>query len=217
VTSLPDLGHIAHGSLSGEEVAAYEGALARHYGEPVRPVSRYCKAFETWARALDERKERVEALSDDDPRKQPETNDALTKIADLSFLIALSIRKSNLLYRLIYEDQPLRTEMCPEHQGRWSGCVWDEYCECMDGYDVTGWLPNHRLSTAELLSRFAKARGGFATWSIHLPASPDYDEDEPTVATALGKKARGRDVAEAARRLASALREDGFVAEEWQP
>lgn len=54
----------------------------------------------------------------------------------------LAIYKSNLLSRLIYSGEQLRTTPCPKHKGRWSGCVWDAQCECMCGSNVTGWLPN---------------------------------------------------------------------------
>jgi hypothetical protein len=53
------------------------------------------------------------------------------------------IRKSNLLNRLLYQGQKLRTRMCPVHQGRWSGCAWEALpCGCQNGAgaNVTGWL-----------------------------------------------------------------------------
>jgi hypothetical protein len=56
------------------------------------------------------------------------------------------IAKSCLLWRLIYDGQELRTVPCPVHEGHWSGCAWPEkpedVCACMDGSNVTGWLPN---------------------------------------------------------------------------
>ncbi len=59
--------------------------------------------------------------------------------------------KSNLLYRLIYLGERLRTEKCPVHDGHWVGCAFGTYCDCQkvidpeDGlvyYDsnVCGWL-----------------------------------------------------------------------------
>ena len=95
-------------------------------GDPIRPVSEYCKAFDTWARVISE--------SDD---KQ------LQEIAENSFAIRLAISKSNLLYRLIYLGEDLRTEKCPIHKGTWSGygnCQNDPPCN--SGLDITGWLPN---------------------------------------------------------------------------
>ena len=60
--------------------------------------------------------------------------------------VFMQIRKSNLLARLLYDGQALRTMPCPEHKGHWSGCKWPkdpkDLCPCMDGCNVTGWLPN---------------------------------------------------------------------------
>ena len=49
----------------------------------------------------------------------------------------LAASKSNLLGRLVYGEQDVRTEMCPTHKGHWSG-LDDGSCKC--GH--TGWLPN---------------------------------------------------------------------------
>jgi hypothetical protein len=50
----------------------------------------------------------------------------------------LYIVKSNLLDRLVYGGEPLRTRMCPKHKGKWSGLPSPgNDCEC----DLTGWLP----------------------------------------------------------------------------
>lgn len=56
--------------------------------------------------------------------------------------LRLTIRKSCLLKRLVYFGQPLRTERCPVHRGRWSGIRMercphgcDKLCGC-----TTGWL-----------------------------------------------------------------------------
>jgi len=52
------------------------------------------------------------------------------------------IHKSNLLHRLLYQGQKLRSRPCPEHKGTWSGCHWEALpCGCQDGSNVTGWLP----------------------------------------------------------------------------
>ena len=57
--------------------------------------------------------------------------------------VFLQISNSNLLWRLIYQGEELRKEMCPVHKGTWSGYGFDEpYCECQHGFDITGWLPN---------------------------------------------------------------------------
>jgi hypothetical protein len=60
--------------------------------------------------------------------------------------IRLSISKSNLLWRLMYGGEEIRTRPCPIHKGKWSGCnlAEDTACKglCMSGHNVTGWLPN---------------------------------------------------------------------------
>jgi hypothetical protein len=57
--------------------------------------------------------------------------------------VFLQIRKSNLLARLIYGGQQVRTRPCPVHKGHWSGCAWEKLaCGCLDGCNITGWLPN---------------------------------------------------------------------------
>jgi hypothetical protein len=67
------------------------------------------------------------------------------------------IAKSNLLYRLLYLGERLRTEPCPRHRGVWSGYKDSApFCDCQYlesgtvGFDVTGWLP---VNIAELRAR----------------------------------------------------------------
>lgn len=56
--------------------------------------------------------------------------------------LVTAVEHSNLLARLIYGQEPLRTVMCPKHKGKWSGCNFSkEPCACQCGADVTGWLP----------------------------------------------------------------------------
>lgn len=100
--------------------------LSEHFHQPVMPVSRYCDALETWMR-------QVVALNRDP--QTPEWSHGHRYFTILSN-IATDIRKSNLLWRLIYAGEPLRTEPCPKHQGRWSGIL-----PCEHGCDSTGWLP----------------------------------------------------------------------------
>ena len=96
----------------------------RDLGEPVVEVARVCKAFSQWGEASGR-------------NEWPNWFEAM---------------KSNLLFRLLYLREPLRTEKCPKHDGRWSGCSWSKpYCDCQKVIDpvtghvvydsnVTGWL-----------------------------------------------------------------------------
>lgn len=116
--------------------------LEKYYGEPVMPVSQYCKAFRTWAECL------VEA----DKEAQAEGKNPSHGLRFVQHLpeILLAIQKSNLLFRLIYMKLPARKKKCPVHKGSWSGCVWgDDVCECVVGSNVTGWLPDDEEGEAE--------------------------------------------------------------------
>lgn len=104
------------------------------------PVSRYCQAFETWAKALQEKRDRAKEGKDNDYHTE-ENPDPLWRVADQVPYVAIAIYKSNLLSRLIYGSQRLRSTPCPKHKGHWSGYGWGKECECQDGNDITGWLP----------------------------------------------------------------------------
>lgn len=121
--------------MTDEEAEALLYQLSRHFNQPVQPVGRYCAALRVWENAVNDR-----AVRTRDP------DDA--KFAEMVSRVFLQISKSNLLSRLIYDGESLRTEPCPVHQGRWSGCVWDDQpCPCQAtqagqfGINVTGWLP----------------------------------------------------------------------------
>lgn len=105
-------------------------------GVPVMPVTFFCEALETWARVLGE---------SHPTERYPKENDERRVNADRASGVFLQIRKSNLLWRMIYCGEPLRKDRCPEHKGRWSGCNLpeDTSCKgvCMFGGNVTGWLP----------------------------------------------------------------------------
>lgn len=51
----------------------------------------------------------------------------------------LAIHKSNLLARLIYSGEKLRTQRCPEHDGKWSGIEWSD-SRCPHKCQLTGWV-----------------------------------------------------------------------------
>lgn len=116
-------------SLTPEQVAEYEAALTRHYGEPVRPVSVYCDAFRAWAKALHARE------TNDAPDARDANLDRVGRLVNDPGL-SLAIAKSSMLGRLIYGGETLRTVLCPEHKGVWCGIG-----VCRYGCDHTGWLP----------------------------------------------------------------------------
>lgn len=53
--------------------------------------------------------------------------------------VFLQIRKSNLLARLLYNGEKLRTKMCPEHKGKWTGIEWGNN-RCPPNCQLTGWI-----------------------------------------------------------------------------
>lgn len=121
-----------------DEAAHLRARLEEIEGEPVRAVSEYCNAFRAWRDAIAQRVER----EPEDSENQRWT-DYLEALDELH----LPIVKSNLLARLIYGGEELRTEPCPEHKGHWSGCVWEDLpCGCVVGANVTGWLPPQPIS-----------------------------------------------------------------------
>jgi len=152
--------------LTPEQAEAMLERLSAHYKVPVMPVTRYCDSLRTWRRAQHDRatRLRIELFPGidgppDDPetqkikdgywvwRKGPELGDLNYRLMELRRLekstvalddADLQIRKSNLLARLIYGGQKLRTQMCPEHKGEWTGPRPDP---CPHGCGFTGWLP----------------------------------------------------------------------------
>lgn len=147
--------------LSDDEVKDMLGRLARHFGEPVMPIGQYCAALRLWHSALTQKVERLQAAKDRGEKtiaasavwgRDVETTlrDA-RDFADKVSFVFLQISKSNLLARLLYSGESLRSELCPVHQGFWSGCTWhdkdEDNCACQRMQDgsidsnVTGWLP----------------------------------------------------------------------------
>jgi hypothetical protein len=117
-----------------EWVEEAEAKLAKYYGESVRPISQYCQAFVDWHTGIQA------MLSDQDAGGQEENWEGVNEALNV---LQIPIRKSNMLWRLIYLGQQVRTEKCPIHQGHWMGygeCENDPPCN--SGWDITGWLPN---------------------------------------------------------------------------
>jgi hypothetical protein len=51
----------------------------------------------------------------------------------------LAIGKSNLLARILYSGEKMRTQRCPEHKGRWTGIEWADNA-CPHKCQLTGWV-----------------------------------------------------------------------------
>lgn len=134
-------------------------ALSAFYKEPVLPISRYCSALEAWAGCIQMNNYRRPSSLIPEGFAQFEEDAHGATYAAILPAILTDIRKSNLLYRLIYRGQPLRKRPCPQHRGHWSG--WSiEPCPhgCSDGMNVTGWLPEPAPAAAsEGVARPAEA------------------------------------------------------------
>jgi len=140
--------------------------LSKHYGEPVRPVSRYCAAIRQWFEAIVNNNEDPamrETFDFTDIARTPKTRVARPEdqhghayYKELGH-ISTDISKSYLLARLIYEDEPLRTEKCPVHKGHWEGQT-QLIRGCVYGCDGSGWLKTPEL-VVKTLERFRKHSG----------------------------------------------------------
>ena len=114
--------------LTDEQAEAMLARLRKHYRQPVMPIRRYCDALRTWAR--------VAARTEFDEKTGGHNGSSATPKQIRTVFLAL--RKSNLLWRLLYAGEDLRERKCPKHDGKWSGIPWKDDCPC----GLTGWLPN---------------------------------------------------------------------------
>ena len=105
--------------------------LEEFYKEPVLPLHHFCRAMELWFECI------VKNNSDPELRR----HDREQGYGYFKFLnqMGIDIRKSNLLGRLLYEKEPLRTRMCPVHKGHYDGEAMF-FTKCPNSCDGTGWL-----------------------------------------------------------------------------
>lgn len=136
--------------LTKEEAEQMLAQLTEYYGEPVKPVSKFCAIVLNWYRAMR-----------DGDYYSEETIKALK-------LVRMGIPKSNFLARLLYNDEPVRTEKCPAHKGRWSGVG-----RCTYGCDQTGWLRTPELVQSRL-AEFRKRTGKTDEEAIEFMKTTDY-------------------------------------------
>jgi hypothetical protein len=138
--------------MSDTEAAAMLEELQKYFKEPVMPVSRYCDALQTWGQAIVDR-----------DGYEAELPAAINGVF-------LAIRKSNLLARLIYGGEELRTRKCPEHEGRWSGIGI-----CRHGCGETGWLPNGFPENADPCDRDGCTGPAVAHITSIAPGEPRHE------------------------------------------
>ena len=98
---------------SKEEAHELLGRLEQFYGEPVLPLGNFCHAMELWMDCI--------VKNDTAPALIQEVINHGQKYFESLKFMRIDIRKSNLLGRLLYAKEPLRTHMCLIHKGHWNG------------------------------------------------------------------------------------------------
>lgn len=111
--------------MTDAEAEAALVALEQHFKQPVMPLSRFCTAITTWFRAIER--------ANTDPDLMRPGGAQGRDYFNVLRRVERDIRKSNLLARLLWNKEVLRTTMCPTHKGRYHG----DPCACQG----TGWLP----------------------------------------------------------------------------
>lgn len=112
--------------------------LSKHYRQPVLPLHRFCDAITTWMRAIVQNNTEEEARREHPLgrwRPEDQWGHSYWQLLDK---IKIDIRKSELLYRLLYKGEKLRTRRCPVHKGHQ---YLGQHPPCPHGCGLTGWLP----------------------------------------------------------------------------
>lgn len=125
--------------VEAAKAESYNDSYPFHSYGPLVRLSDVCNILRTWAKAY----------SAGQPEEHEYKAKAREQFREAWSYVDLQIRKSCLLDRLFFQKEGLRTEPCPIHKGRWSGCAWSKpECAteenpmgCMNGSNVTGWLP----------------------------------------------------------------------------
>ena len=116
---------------SKEEAQEQLRRLEQFYGVPVLPLQDFCDAMDTWMDCI--------VKNNTDLNLKRGGRDQGNKYFAFLNHMRIDIMKSNLLGRLLYAKEPLRTRMCPVHQGHYSGeAMFFEKCPHL--CDGTGWL-----------------------------------------------------------------------------
>ena len=105
--------------------------LEQYYGAPVLPLPNFCRAMSIWMDCILKNNTDSSLL-----RATPNHGHRY-----FGFLeeVYVDIRKSNLLARLLYGEEPVRSRMCPIHKGHWDGDAMF-FKKCPHLCDGTGWL-----------------------------------------------------------------------------
>lgn len=118
--------------------AEFPGICGPYYGPDEAENARTRKAhadFVAAKKAYDENTVPLDAhgYAMSDIRSGEDMDDAVARTFQ-------QITKSSLLNRLLYCGEKLRTQMCPEHKGMWSGLEWGPSNACPHRCQLTGWI-----------------------------------------------------------------------------
>jgi hypothetical protein len=138
--------------------------LEDYYHQPVLPLRSFCKAIETWMECIIKNNTEPELV-----RHDLESGRRYYKHLPQ---LKIDIRKSNLLGRLLFAKESLRSKMCPKHKGHWDGRAMF-FEKCPHDCGGTGWLKERSSDS------------GYTGMSITLV-------DNDTVRKALKSKAKTR-------------------------
>jgi hypothetical protein len=116
---------------SKEEAQAQLRRLEQFYGAPVLALDDFCEAISTWMDCI--------VKNNTDPALKRGGMEHGKEYYEFLNRMRIDIMKSNLLGRLLYAKEPLRTRMCPLHKGHYNGqAMFFEKCPHL--CDGTGWL-----------------------------------------------------------------------------
>lgn len=137
--------------LTDAEAQELLAKLTKHFNEPVKPMSRFCRAMRDWFEAIRQNNKDPSMLETARGVSKPEYQFGHGYFEHLG-KINLDISKSYLLARLMYGDEPLRTVKCPAHKGHWDGQA-QLFRGCSYGCDGSGWLKTPEM-VQKRLERF---------------------------------------------------------------
>lgn len=117
--------------ISRGEANKLQRRLEQFYGQPVLRLDNFCHAIELWMDCI--------VKNNTDPVLHRDAIKHGHIYFELLNLIRIDIRKSNLLGRLLYAKEPVRTRICPIHKGHFNAeAMFFEKCPLL--CDGTGWL-----------------------------------------------------------------------------
>jgi len=121
----------SHAIKNDEEAQELLKRLEQYYGQPVLPLGSFCRAMKAWMDCI--------VKNNTDPALLQAWDNHGNRYFSFLGQLYIDVRKSNLLGRLLYAKEPLRTRMCPSHKGHYNGDAMF-FNKCSHLCDGTGWL-----------------------------------------------------------------------------